>query len=92
MAAESQGGLWRRASGGAKRGAAPINAAEIVNLLAIPVQEWHFPIQRYMADPARNRMHLPMMLKQMQCLIDDLRHNIHHIIPSSVYGIYLQSS
>lgn len=67
-------------------------AAKIVHFLAIHVHEWHLPIQRYIADPDRNRMHLPMMLQRIQCLMDDLRHNIHHIIPRSVYAIHLQSS
>jgi hypothetical protein len=71
----------------------PINAAEVVNLLAIHVQEWHLPTQRYIANPDRGRIHLPMIvLERIQCLIYDLQHNIHHIIPGSVYAAHIQSS
>jgi hypothetical protein len=71
---------------------APMNAAEIVNLLAIHVQECHLPIQRYIADPDRSPMQLPSMLERIQGLISDLRNGIHHIVPSSVYALHLQSS
>jgi hypothetical protein len=69
-----------------------MTAAKLVNFLAIHVQEWHPPIQRYIAVPDSNRMRLLMILERIQCLIDDLRDNIHQIIPSSVYAIHLQIS
>lgn len=69
-----------------------MDVAAAVNELALQVHEVHLSPLRYIADPERDPLQLPVELGTMRGLIHRLQTKVHGMVPHNIYAHHLQQS
>ncbi|KAJ9102320.1 hypothetical protein QFC20_005013 [Naganishia adeliensis] len=69
-----------------------MDVANVVNELAVQVQRIHLSPLRYLAEPERDPLQLPIELGTIRRLIKGLRAKVHGMVPQGVFAHHLQQS
>ncbi|KAJ9094916.1 hypothetical protein QFC20_006775 [Naganishia adeliensis] len=69
-----------------------MDVENVVNEIAVQVQEIHLSPLRYLADPERDPLQLPIELETIRRLINGLRTKVYGMVPQGVFADHLQQS
>ena len=69
-----------------------MDIAAVVNDLAVQVHEIHLSPLRFLADPNRDPLQLPVELETIRRLIHGLRTRVHGLVPHDIFAHHLQQS